>query len=121
MSVLESATERATAHANATVRLCSAREALWRAQRRHADARGTSAEALAMHCVGEAAAALAMRGQWLHWIEKGTTIRPAEDGEWGVAPEAEEPVNIGLSEPELEGARLAAVDGPRTQRLRSVT
>jgi hypothetical protein len=88
MSVFENATRRGTVHANATVRLCSAREELSRAEDRHADARGTPAEASMLERVGEATAELATREQWLHWIQHGTTIRPAADGEWGVAPQA---------------------------------
>ena len=83
MSVLEDATMRALARANATVRLCAAREALWRAERHRADARRTPAEPAMCHRVGVASAELAAREQWLHWIDHGTTIRPAADGEWG--------------------------------------
>jgi hypothetical protein len=90
MSVSENATTRA--HANATVRLCSAREELWRAESDRTGAQGTPAAAAAVHRVGEAAAKLATREQWLHWVEHGTTIRPAEDGEWGLVPGTEDVV-----------------------------
>ena len=83
MSVLQTPTMRAAARANATVRLCAAREALWRAERRRADARRTPAEAATCDRVGAATAELVAREQWLHWIDHGTTIRPAADGEWG--------------------------------------
>jgi hypothetical protein len=126
MSVLEDATRRATARANATVRLCWAREELWRAESRHAGARGTPAEALTRHRVGEATTELATREQWLHWIEHGTTIRPAADGEWGFAPEAEDSAEGRSAEPRtarLERAHVTAVPahGHGTRRLRSVT
>jgi hypothetical protein len=88
MSAFEQTTRRA--RANATVRLCAAREELWRAESRLASARGTPARALALRHVGEATAKLAVRKEWLHWIEHGTTLRPAADGEWGLAPEPEE-------------------------------
>jgi hypothetical protein len=83
MSVFETATMPTVARANATVRLCSAREALWRARRDQADARRSPAEAATCDRVGAATAELAAREQWLHWIEHGTTIRPEADGEWG--------------------------------------
>jgi hypothetical protein len=92
MTVFQSPTRPPTAHADAAVRLRSAREALWRAQSRHERVRGTPAEAAALHGVGEATAELATREQWLHWIEHGTTIRPAADGAWGVAPATQDPV-----------------------------
>jgi hypothetical protein len=118
MTVFRSPTGRTTAHANATVRLCSAREALWGAQNRHARVRGTPGEAAALHGVGEATAELATREQWLHWIERGTTIRPAADGEWGVAPVTEPAVDERLAE-----ARTARLRAPRHRPgwLRSVT
>jgi hypothetical protein len=124
MSVFESAMVRTTARANATVRLCAAREELWRAEGRHAGARGTPVEASALQRVGEATAELATREQWSHWIEHGTTIRPAADGEWGWAPEAEDAVETRWVEPGgLQRARAAVVAGrgdpPR--RLWSVT
>jgi hypothetical protein len=116
MTARLSATGRATAHANATVRLCAAREALWRAQSRYARARGTPGEAAAQRSVGEANAELGTREQWLHWVERGTTIRPVEDGEWGVVPAMED-----SPEERTAGgaARLRAPDR-RTGRLRSV-
>jgi hypothetical protein len=126
MSVFQNATRRTTVRANATVRLCSAREQLWRAESRHAGARGTPAEASMLQRVGEAAAELATREQWLHWIEHGTTIRPAADGEWGFAPEAEAAATRHSAAPRAsraERARVTAVAGrgDRTRRLRSVT
>jgi hypothetical protein len=87
MSVLETATMRAVTRANATVRLCAAREALWRAERHQAGARRTPAESAMCHRVGVATAELAAREQWLHWVDHGTTIRPEADGEWGPTPE----------------------------------
>jgi hypothetical protein len=87
MSVLETATMRAVTRANATVRLCAAREALWRAERHYAGARRTPAESAMCHRVGVATAELAAREQWLHWVDHGTTIRPEADGEWGPTPE----------------------------------
>jgi hypothetical protein len=83
MSVFETATMRTVARANATVRLCAAREALWRARRDQAGARRSPTEAATCARVGAATAELAAREQWLHWIDHGTTIRPAADGEWG--------------------------------------
>lgn len=65
--------------ADAVVRLCAAREALWRAQRRRQAAGDHSAE----RSVAEAAAELQSREQWLHWVDHGTSIRPEADGEWG--------------------------------------
>ncbi|MEA2380174.1 MAG: hypothetical protein QOH72_145 [Solirubrobacteraceae bacterium] len=90
MPTLENRATRATVRANATVRLCCAREALWRVQRRHAGARGTPAEAWTFQRLGEAAAEVGTREQWLHWVEHGTTIRPVADGEWGFVPDAED-------------------------------
>ena len=87
MWVLETATMRAVTRANATVRLCAAREALWRAERYEAGARRTPAESAMCHRVGVATAELAAREQWLHWVDHGTTIRPEADGEWGPTPE----------------------------------
>jgi hypothetical protein len=81
MSVFETATMRPVARANGTVRLCAARE--WRARRDQADARRSPTEAATCARVGAATAELAAREQWLHWIDHGTTIRPAADGEWG--------------------------------------
>jgi hypothetical protein len=122
----ENATTRATVHANATVRLCSAREELWGAERRHTAARGTLDEAPMFQRVGEATAELATREQWLHWIEHGTTIRPAADGEWGVAPDAHGSAAPRSAAPRTgrgRRVRITAVpdrlQGPR--RLRSVT
>jgi hypothetical protein len=89
MVVLGSATRRSVTHANATVRLCAAREELWRAQSDHADARGTLAEAGTLHRVSEATAEVATREQWLHWVAHATTIQPAADGEWGLVPDAQ--------------------------------
>ena len=78
---------RGAVRANAVVRLCSAREELWRAEHRHANACGTPAESWTMRRVGEAAAEVATREQWLHWIDRGTSIRPDADGEWGRPPD----------------------------------
>ncbi len=89
MSVFETATTRAVARANATVRLCAAREAMWRAERRATEAQGTPAEAAMQDRAGAATAEVATREQWLHWLRHGTTIRPAADGEW--APPARPP------------------------------
>jgi hypothetical protein len=71
-----------TPRASAVVRLCAAREALWRAQNRHATARETPAEPWTERRVGEAAAELATRQEWLHWMDHGTSIQPQADGEW---------------------------------------
>jgi hypothetical protein len=74
------------ARASAVVRLAAAREALSRAEKRQADARGTPAEWSTLHRVSEAAAELASREQWLHWIDRGTSLRPEADGDWGRLP-----------------------------------
>ena len=71
-----------SARANALVRLCAAREELWRAERRHANARGTPAEWRMLRAVGEAGAEVAMREEWLHWLDHGTSLRPEADGDW---------------------------------------
>jgi hypothetical protein len=113
MSARQDATVRA--HANATVRLCAAREEFWRAERRHAGAQGTPDEAPALRSVGEASAELAARTEWLHWIERGTTVRPAADGEWGLAPDAAESKSERSTErPDAPRERevLVAVPGP---------
>jgi hypothetical protein len=117
MTVFQTTAGRATAHANAMVRLCSAREALWGAENRHARVRGTPGEVAALHRLGEATAELATREQWLHWVEHGTTIRPAADGEWGVAPETEDRPGKRAVEPRT--VRLRA-SGHRAPPLRSV-
>jgi len=125
MSARQDATVRA--HANATVRLCAAREEFWRAERRHAGAQGTPDEAPALRRVGEASAELAARTEWLHWIERGTTVRPAADGEWGFAPDAVEAVNERSTGPPAaprEREVLAAVPAPSgvgRRRLRLAT
>lgn len=90
MSGYENASARAIA--SAALRLRAARHAFRRAEVRHADARGTPDESWTMLRVTEAGAELATREQWLHWIEHGTTIRSAADGEWGLAPETEDSV-----------------------------
>ena len=124
MLARENATVRA--HANATVRLCAAREELWRAERLHAGAQGTPDEAPALRRVGEASAELAARTEWMHWMKRGTTVRPAADGEWGLAPEAAEPVSKGSTERPAarRGGAVAAVPPPPRvgrRRLRSAT
>lgn len=125
MSIDEDATRRGMVRANATVRLCSAREELWRAEDRHAGARGTPAEASMLQRVGEATAELATREQWLHWIEHGTTIRPAADGEWGVGLPSEGSVTkrAGPAAGGVARARHSRVGtcAQGTRRLRSVT
>jgi hypothetical protein len=74
MTVLESAMAPATAHANATVRLCSAREALWSAESRDARVRGTPGEAAALDPVGEATTELTTRDERCTGC---TTARPS--------------------------------------------
>ena len=71
-----------SARANALVRLCAAREELWRAERRHANARGTPAESRMLRAEAEAGAKVAMREEWLHWLDQGTSLRPEADGDW---------------------------------------
>jgi hypothetical protein len=71
-----------SARANALVRLCAAREELWRAEKRHADARGTPAEWRMRRAMGEAGAEVAMREEWLNWVDRGTSLRPEADGDW---------------------------------------
>jgi hypothetical protein len=116
MSVLETATMRAFARANATVRLCAAREALWSAERHQADARRTPAESAMCHRVGVATAELAAREQWLHWVEHGTTIRPEADGEWAPTPVPPDTIGGPLERPacrlENTGGHATAVQPP---------
>jgi hypothetical protein len=125
VSIDDDVTRRGMVRANATVRLCSAREELWRAEDRHAGARGTPAEASMLQRVGEATAELATREQWLHWIEHGTTIRPAADGEWGVGLPSEGSVTkrAGPAAGAAARARYSRVGtcAEGTRRLRSVT
>jgi hypothetical protein len=71
-----------SARANALVRLCAAREELWRAEQRHANARGTPAEWPMLRAMGEARAEVAMREEWLHWLDRRTSLRPEADGDW---------------------------------------
>lgn len=113
MSVFETATRRTATRATATVRLCAAREALWRAEHDQADARRTPAESAMGDRVGVATAELAAREQWLHWVEHGTTIRPEADGEWG--PTAEPPDTI-----DRPVKRRPPRSSGRARRLRSV-
>jgi hypothetical protein len=124
MSVLQTPTMRAAARANATVRLCAAREALWRAERRRADARRTPAEPAMCHRVGVATAELAVREQWLHWVDHGTTIRPEADGEWGPTPEPPDPISEPSEQPPASGLENAQATPPpssrRPRRLRSM-
>jgi hypothetical protein len=123
MLFLETATRRALVRANATVRLCAAREALWRAQRHHADARRTPAESAMCHRVGAAAAELAAREQWMHWVDHGTTIRPEADGEWGPTSERPDTVGGAVERPPAPGPDNANATPPsscRPRRLRSV-
>jgi hypothetical protein len=120
MSVFENMTRRTAARANATVRLCAAREELWRAESRHTGARGLPAEASALHRIGEATAEVATRKEWLYWIEHGTTIRPEADGEWGRvtgAGDAKEHSSDQQAGPHVTGVLSA---GHGTRRLRSV-
>jgi hypothetical protein len=124
MPVLDTGTMRAVARANATVRLCAAREALWRAERERADARRTPAEFAMCDRVGVATAELAVREEWLHWVEHGTTVRPEADGEWG--PTRESPATTAGPAERPPVSRLeGAEDTPprssrRPRRLRSV-
>jgi hypothetical protein len=124
MSVLENASMRAVARANATVRLCAAREALWRAERDRADARRTPAEPAMCHRVGVATAELAVREQWLHWVEHGTTIRPEADGEWGRTPERPDTIGGPVERTPASGLENAEATPPpsgrRPRPLRSV-
>ena len=124
MSVLQTPTMRATARANATVRLCAAREALWRAERRRADARRTPAEPAMCDRVGVAAAELTVREQWLHWVDHGTTIRPEADGEWGPTPGPPDPISGPSERPPASGLENAQTTPPprvrRPRRLRSM-
>ncbi|MEA2248717.1 MAG: hypothetical protein QOH46_3246 [Solirubrobacteraceae bacterium] len=126
MLLVENAATRATAHANAIVRLCSAREELWRAERRYAGARGTPAETWMLQRLGEASAEVGTREQWLHWLAHGTTVRPVADGEWGLGPEAEDlaPKRSAGQRPSRSGrANVTGVSALRdgTRRLHSVT
>jgi|1186.fasta_scaffold79634_2 hypothetical protein len=123
MSAAENAKGRA--RANATIRLCAAREELWRAERGQAAAPGTPEEALESRRLGEATAELAARAEWLHWIERGTTIRPAADGEWGFPPESAqpaEPANERSTEPPAPGRPRGVAEAlPETSRRRPTT
>jgi hypothetical protein len=87
MSALRYLKGQGPARTSAVVRLCAAREELRRAQKRHAHARGTASEWGTLCRVGEAAAEVATRQQWLHWIDRGTSLRPSADGDWGRAPD----------------------------------
>ena len=122
MSRLWNPTRRGAVRANAVVRLCSAREELWRAEHRHANARGTPAE---WWTVGEAAAEVASREQWLHWIDHGTSIRPNADGEWGRPPDDHASGNERWVEGEARVAtalpRPGVVRGRREPRQQSDT
>ena len=124
MSVLQTPTMRAAARANATVRLCAAREALWRAERRRADARRTPAEPAMCDRVGVAAAELTVREQWLHWVDHGTTIRPEADGEWGPTPEPPDTITGASEQPPAPALKNAQATPPppirRPRRLRSM-
>jgi hypothetical protein len=91
MPRLEHPQERRAARASALVRLCAAREELWRQQARHAGAAGTAGEEATRADLAAAAAALATREEWLHWIDRGTSVHPEADGEWGLPPRAPEP------------------------------
>jgi hypothetical protein len=77
--------------ANAVVRLCLAREELWRAEKRYANAQGKPDEWPMLRGVGEAAAVVAMREQWLHWIDRGSSLRPEADGDWAPPAASREP------------------------------
>jgi hypothetical protein len=105
MSGYENASARAIA--SAALRLRSARHEFRRAEVRLTDARGTADESWTMLRVTEAGAELSTREQWLHWIEYGTTIRPAADGEWGLAPKTKD--SVGVLTP---GRRAARIEGP---------
>ena len=105
MQITESASRRSRAHANATVRVCSAREQLWRLERGHIGAPGSPAESLMAHRVAEASAELAAREEWLHWIEHGTTMRPEADGEWGFRPCADDATEPALAPTENRARR----------------
>jgi len=55
----------------------------------------------------------------LHWIERGTTVRPAADGEWGFAPDAAASVNERSTERAVAVAATAP-SGVGRRRLWSV-
>ncbi len=116
---------RQAAHASALVRLCVAREQFWRAETRQADARGTPAESHTLLRVSEAAAEVAMREQWLHWIDHGTSLRPEADGAWGRPMENQQARSQRLVEgPPATGAarrRPAGARGPHRPGLWSAT
>jgi hypothetical protein len=124
MSGLRYLERRSPARASAIVRLCAAREELWRAQKRHADARGTPAESGTLDRIGEAAAEVATREQWLHWINRGTSLRPEADGDWGQPPEDQESANqrpVDGRSPTVAARRRREIErGLRPTRLRSV-
>jgi hypothetical protein len=46
-----------------------------------------------LRAVGEAGAEVAMREEWLHWLDHGTSLRPEADGDWA-PPAAIDPCGI---------------------------
>lgn len=123
MSGLRYLERQRPARASAVVRLCAAREELWRAQKRHADARGTRAESGTLDRVGEAAAEVATREQWPHWIDRGTSLRPEADGDWGRPPDQESANQrwVDGRPPTVAARRRREIErGLRPTRLRSV-
>lgn len=125
MSALRNLKRKGPARAGAVIRLAAAREELRRAEKRHAAARGSSAEWSTLHGVSEAAAEAATREQWLHWIDRGTSRRPEADGEWGRPPDNQESSNRSwvASRPATAAARRSreAARGPRPTRPRSAS
>jgi hypothetical protein len=75
------------AHASAVGRLAAAREKLARAQRLRFAVTGTRFESYGTAVAGSARAEVAMREEWLHWVDEGRSTRPEADGEWGLQPD----------------------------------
>jgi hypothetical protein len=75
-------------HEKAVDRLRAARRKLSRARRTRAEAIGTPDEHDAVAAASGAGADVAMRQEWLHWVDEGRSTRPEADGEWGFAADA---------------------------------
>jgi hypothetical protein len=69
-------------HASAVRRLASARQEEARLTVLSSAAAGTQAEPLAQERLSASHAAVAVRKQWLHWVDEGESLAPWADGEW---------------------------------------
>jgi hypothetical protein len=83
---LEFPTTPTAARASAVSRLDDARDELTLAKRLRTAVAGTRLERYGAAVVGSAGARVAVRQEWLHWVDKGQSMHPEADGDWGLRP-----------------------------------